>query len=219
MAAITGITGGQTQSLSAITADSDAAPWLHEPKIQAQLFGTQALPDNKVGEPVEIGPQRTLFFTVSKREKPQPRPFADVRAQVETDYRNEQANTTLHERGDALKQALAESPEKAAALASEYQAKSETVAPANRYTTQNPLVLELFNQSARISSLDTPDGDLLVARLDSVRDGDPAQLPEPVRQTLTQAWQMQAISGVYKSMGDWLYRQAKISVNEEALQR
>ena len=219
LAAITGITGGQTQSLSAITADSDAAPWLHEPKIQAQLFGAQALPDNKVGEPVEIGPQRTLFFTVSKREKPQPRPFADVRAQVETDYRNEQANTTLHERGDALKQALAESPEKAAALASEYQAKSETVAPANRYTTQNPLVLELFNQSARISSLDTPDGDLLVARLDSVRDGDPAQLPEPVRQTLTQAWQMQAISGVYKSMGDWLYRQAKISVNEEALQR
>ena len=219
LAAITGITGGQTQSLSAITADSDAAPWLHEPKIQAQLFGAQALPDNKVGEPVEIGPQRTLFFTVSKREKPQPRPFADVRAQVETDYRNEQANTTLHERGDALKQVLAESPEKAAALASEYQAKSETVAPANRYTTQNPLVLELFNQSARISSLDTPDGDLLVARLDSVRDGDPAQLPEPVRQTLTQAWQMQAISGDYKSMGDWLYRQAKISVNEEALQR
>lgn len=219
LAAITGITGGQTQSLSAITADSDAAPWLHEPKIQAQLFGAQALPDNKVGEPVEIGPQRTLFFTVSKREKPQPRPFAGVRAQVETDYRNEQANTTLHERGDALKQALAESPEKAAALASEYQAKSETVAPANRYTTQNPLVLELFNQSARISSLDTPDGDLLVARLDSVRDGDPAQLPEPVRQTLTQAWQMQAISGDYKSMGDWLYRQAKISVNEEALQR
>ena len=219
LAAITGITGGKTESLNAITADSDAAPWLHEPKIQAQLFGAQALPDNKTGEPVEIGPQRTLFFTVSKREKPQPRPFADVLAQVETDYRNEQANTTLHERGDALKQALAESPEKAAALASEYQAKSETVAPANRYTTQNPLVLELFNQSARISSLDTPDGDLLVARLDSVRDGDPAQLPEPVRQTLTQAWQMQAISGDYKSMGDWLYRQAKISVNEEALQR
>ena len=80
-------------------------------------------------------------------------------------------------------------------------------------------MLELFSQSARISSLDTPDGDLLVARLDSVRDGDPAQLPEPVRQTLTQAWQMQAISGDYKSMGDWLYRQAKISVNEEALQR
>ena len=28
-----------------------------------------------------------------------------------------------------------------------------------------------------------------------------------------------ASSGDYKSMGDWLYRQAKISVNEEALQR
>ena len=219
LAAITGITGGKTESLSAITADSNAAPWLHDAKVQAQLFGAQALPDNKTGEPVEIAPQRTLFFTITKREKPQPRPFADVRAQVETDYRNEQANTTLHERGDALKQALADNPEKAAALANEYQAKSETVAPANRYTTQNPLVLELFNQSARISSLDTPDGDLLVARLDSVRDGDPAQLPEPVRQTLTQAWQMQAISGDYKSMGDWLYRQAKISVNEEALQR
>ena len=219
LAAITGITGGKTESLSAITADSDAAPWLHDTKVQAQLFGAQALPDNKTGEPVEIAPQRTLFFTVTKREKPQPRPFADVRAQVETDYRNEQANATLHERGDALKQALADNPEKAAALANEYQAKSETVAPANRYTTQNPLVLELFNQSARISSLDTPDGDLLVARLDSVRDGDPAQLPEPVRQTLTQAWQMQTISGDYKSMGDWLYRQAKISVNEEALQR
>ena len=219
LAAITGITGGKTESLSAITADSDAAPWLHDAKVQAQLFGAQALPDNKTGEPVEIAPQRTLFFTVSKREKPQPRPFADVRAQVETDYRNEQANTTLHERGDALKQALADNPEKAAALANEYQAKSETVAPTNRYTTQNPLILDLFNQSERISSLDTPDGDLLVARLDSVRDGDPAQLPEPVRQTLTQAWQMQSISGDYKSMGDWLYRQAKISVNEEALQR
>ena len=219
LAAITGITGGKTESLSAITADSNAAPWLHDAKVQAQLFGAQALPDNKTGEPVEIAPQRTLFFAVTKREKPQPRPFADVRAQVETDYRNEQANTTLHERGDALKQALADNPEKAAALANEYQAKSETVAPTNRYTTQNPLILDLFNQSERISSLDTPDGDLLVARLDSVRDGDPAQLPEPVRQTLTQAWQMQSISGDYKSMGDWLYRQAKISVNEEALQR
>ena len=142
-----------------------------------------------------------------------------MRAQVETDYRNEQADATLHERGEALKKALGESADKAAALASEYQATTETVAPASRYDTNNPLVLELYNHSERLTTLDTPDGNLLVARLDSVADGDPAKLPDSVRQNLSQQWQMQQLTGTYANIGAWLYRQAKIKVNEDALQR
>ena len=219
LSTITQITGGKTETLSGITAASDNTDWLHNPALQEQLFGAKALADNKTGEPVEIAPQRTLFFTITHREKPQPRPFAEVRAQVETDYRNEQANTTLHERGEALKKALGESADKAAALASEYQATTETVAPASRYDTNNPLVLELYNHSERLTTLDTPDGNLLVARLDSVADGDPAKLPDNVRQNLSQQWQMQQLTGTYANIGAWLYRQAKIKVNEDALQR
>ena len=219
LSTITQITGGKTETLSGITAASDNTDWLHNPALQEQLFGAKALADNKTGEPVEIAPQRTLFFTITHREKPQPRPFAEVRAQVETDYRNEQANTTLHERGEALKKALDEGADKAAALASEYQATTETVAPASRYDTNNPLVLELYNHSERLTTLDTPDGNLLVARLDSVADGDPAKLPDNVRQNLSQQWQMQQLTGTYANIGAWLYRQAKIKVNEDALQR
>ena len=219
LSTITQITGGKTETLSGITAASDNTDWLHNPALQEQLFGAKALADNKTGEPVEIAPQRTLFFTITHREKPQPRPFAEVRAQVETDYRNEQADATLHERGEALKKALGESADKAAALASEYQATTETVAPASRYDTNNPLVLELYNHSERLTTLDTPDGNLLVARLDSVADGDPATLPDNVRQNLSQQWQMQQLTGTYANIGAWLYRQAKIKVNEDALQR
>ena len=217
LAAITGITGGKTESLANITASSDNAPWLHNAKVQAQLFGEKALADNKVGEPVEIAPQRTLFFTVSQREKPQPRPFADVRAQVEADYRNEQANTTLRERGEALKTALAEG--KAEALITEYQVQSETVAPTNRFAAKNPLVLDLFNRSERLTILDAPDGNLLVARLDSVAEGDPAKLPEAQRSALSQQWQLENFGATYNGIGSWLYGQAKIKINEEALQR
>ena len=217
LAAVLGITGGKSETLTNITADSDAAPWLHNQAVQAQLFGEKALSDNKLATPVEIAPQVTLFFTVTQREKPQPRPFADVRAQVEADYRNEQANTTLRERGEALKTALAAG--KAEALIAEYQVQSETVAPTNRFAAKNPLVLDLFNRSERLTILDAPDGNLLVARLDSVAEGDPAKLPEAQRSALSQQWQLENFGATYNGIGSWLYGQAKIKINEEALQR
>ena len=217
LAAVLGITGGKSETLTNITADSDAAPWLHNQAVQAQLFGEKALSDNKLATPVEIAPQVTLFFTVTQREKPQLRPFADVRAQVEADYRSEQANITLHERGAALQKALGEG--NADALVSEYQAKTETIAPTNRYNTTNPLVADLFKRGERITITDTADGDLLVARLDSVADGDPAKLPEAQRSALSQQWQLENFGATYNGIGSWLYGQAKIKINEEALQR
>ncbi|MDO4643403.1 MAG: hypothetical protein Q4A74_06135, partial [Cardiobacteriaceae bacterium] len=179
----------------------------------------QALADNRTGEPIDISAQQKLFFVITHREKPHSRPLAEVHSAVEKDYRYDTAGKTLQEHGEALQAALKESREKADALAHEYNAKIEDIASTNRFTTTNPQVVQLFDTPERISIITLPDGDLMVAKLNSVKDGDIKQLPEEVRQARINEWQMQNIVSINAGMGEWLYQHAKISINEDNLKK
>ena len=217
--AITGITGGNIASLKNITAASTDAAWLQNPKVREQLFGEKPLAENKTADPVEIAPQQTVFFTVTRREKPQPRPFAEVKNDVERDYRNAEAEKGLQTRGEALQKALSENNrDEVEKLAREYGVETLTLEPTNRFS-DNPIVPALFENPARISTQKSANGDLIIARLDSVRDGDIKALPDNIRQGAAFTWQQQDMATTYNSYGDWLYRHAKIKVNEEMLQR
>ena len=217
--AITGITGGNIASLKNITAASADAAWLQNPKVREQLFGEKPLAENKTADPVEIAPQQTVFFTVTRREKPQPRPFAEVKNDVARDYRNAEAEKGLQTRGEALQKALSENNrDEVEKLAREYGVETLTLEPTNRFS-DNPIVPALFENPARISTQKSANGDLIIARLDSVRDGDIKALPDNIRQGAAFTWQQQDMATTYNSYGDWLYRHAKIKVNEEMLQR
>ena len=215
--AITGITGGTIASLKNISAASTDAAWLQNPQVRAQLFGARALTDNKTADPVEIAPQQTVFFVVTHREKPESRPFADVKNDVERDYRNAEAEKVLRTRGEALQKVLAANGDPAP-LVQEYGVEIQTITPANRFSN-NPIVPVLFEKPERITAHTSANGDLIIARLDSVRDGDAKTLPDNIRQTAAFAWQQQDMATTYNSYGDWLYRRAKIKVNDDMLQR
>lgn len=216
--AVTGITGGKIETLKNISATSHDAAWLQNPKVREQLFGEKALTDNKNAYPVEYEPQKTVFFTVTHREKPQPRPFAEVKADIEREYRNAGAEKGLQARGDALQKALAEnSRDKTDELAREYGVETRTIEPTNRFS-DNPIVPALFEKPERITSHKSANGDLVIARLDSVRDGDIKTLPENIRQGSSYEWQMHDTAATYGSYSVWLYRHAKIKVYEEQLQ-
>jgi peptidyl-prolyl cis-trans isomerase D len=193
------------------------------PKIRAAAFSEDVLEAGNNSEPVEIGPNDAVVLRIRDREPSQPMPLEEVREQIVTALKQEQAAQAAREKGEKLSQQLAEDA-RMKDLAGE-QGLSFHEADALERNAQGHAA-ELMRYVFRLSrpaegeTADTgfalANGDYAVVRLKTVTDADPADMTEEERTQLKRGFENMRRNLALSTMVNALRSQAKVDIPEDS---
>lgn len=166
------------------------------PKVAEAAFSEDVLKKGLNSEPIEISPNQVIVLRVKEHKPEQQRTLDEVRAQVVAAVKRELATKKVQESGQAAVKRI-ESGEDPAKIAKELNAewKAPVTIGRNDAAVDRKIATESFKMprpeagKALVRGADMGNGNFVVIRLASVKDGDPASIDETqlagVKQTLT----------------------------------
>lgn len=217
------ISKGKVQSLNNLTPNSAEPAWLKNPEVQSQLFGAQATAVNKLGPPIALDNTHSLFFSISKREKPQIQALSSVREKVIADLRRNQAQAQLEKAAEAISNAW-EKAEDTHALVQAQGGEEKTLnnlsqiqsTPENTGLSAETLS-KLLNQNSHIAINTADNGDLLISRLVAVHAGDGEKIDPQLRTLLTAQLNDASARSTMNGIVEYLRTQANIEVHQDVV--
>ncbi|HEX6834569.1 MAG TPA: SurA N-terminal domain-containing protein [Rudaea sp.] len=195
------------------------------PAVIKAAFSNQVLVEGNTSDPVELGPNHTVFVHIDQHEKPTPKPLDQVREQIRQKLTNQQLAKQAQERADALYARLTKG-EKLDDIAASLKLKVEEQKGIGRNAANvdQKLVTEAFKLARpeedrpTVGKVALANDAFALVELDAVTDGDPAKADaktrDAARNTLTQAYGGEAVRGFVDS----LRKTAKIEIAEDRLQ-
>ena len=194
--------------------------WLANAKVQASLFGDAAVAVDKVAEPVELAPGRSVFYEITARTVPELRPYADVSAEAETLWRRDEAGKVLDTQSAAIAKAW-QNGDDIDALVSASSGERQSYTGLNRLLPPEGVSAELASrlmQQSEVISLETADnGDRLMTHLDAVHRGNSAELPAELRELLAGQWRLTRVQTTEDAMAQWLGENGSVKIQEQNL--
>lgn len=217
---IAGIIGQEIRTADNLTAHSNDADWLGNAKVQAGLFGADAVAVDRVGEPVELEDGRSIFYQIAARKLPEKRPFADVKSEAEQGFRAQEAGKILDERSAALAQAW-QSGQDIEALVGEYGGERRQykgigmLLPAEGISPET--MQALMHQSEAVSRSTAGNGDRIITRLDAVHAGKGSELPQEMIDLLKNQRALSVQQETQQAMAGWLQQSGGVKIYQDRL--
>ena len=192
-------------------------------KLMEMVFSDDVLEAGNNSEPVEIGSNDVIVARVLEREPARTQALDEVRDQVVTRLRVEQARDRAKERGEALLKQVREGR----ALQELEEKGFHAYRKAEQVTRSAPghdpeLVREAFRMrtpakgESAVKGIVLANGDYAIIRLTTVTEADPADMSEAERTQLGQALIRMRQNLLYSVLINDLRRQASIEIPEES---
>ena len=224
MEAISEAVGVEIGTIEGFTRDGGAPFGANQAAIDA-VFSNAVLSGEQISEVIELDADSAAIFRVTRYNEATRRPLDEVRDEIETQVRSQQAETLLAERAEAILEAVdggedfGVAAEAAGATVSEPQllTRQET-------ETDQLVVFEVF--AAPKPSEDSPvtgrvrglDGTHTVYSLEAVLPGRPESIPLAQRDAGKAQLAQESGIGDYIAFVQSLYNDAEVVINQDALQ-
>ena len=193
------------------------------PKLAAAAFKEDVLKKGLNSEPVEVGPNHIVVLRMKEHKPEAQRTLDDVRPQVVAAVKHELATQKAEEVGKAALKRV-DAGEDPLAVAKELKAEWKTAtAGRNEAALDRTLVEHVFklvrpdSGKATGSGLHLGNGDYAVVRLTAVKDGDPAQIDDTQKKTITKTLAEGAAESEFAALLESTKKSAKISRFENKL--
>lgn len=163
------------------------------PAVREAAFGDDVYKDGTNSTPIEIGPDHVVVIRLNDRQPSTTRPLEEVRGEIVTQLRNEQARERAKTTGAALLEQLQQGGDSGSLVAAQ---NMQWTAP--RFVKRNEpgqdaaIVNAAFSagrpesEQPRYAGIALANGDYAIARVTAVKDGDIAALDEAARKGLQQ---------------------------------
>lgn len=194
------------------------------PKVAAAAFKDEVLNKGLNSEPIEAGPNYLVVLRVKDHKAEAPRSLDEVKAQVSIAVKRELAGRKAEETAKAAMKRI-EAGEDPAAVSKELKLewKPAVFAGRNEATLDRSLVEHVFKLvrpaagKTTSSSFKLPNGDYAVARMTSVKEGDPKQIDETQKKEIAKNLADTVADQEFTALLEHAKKNAKISRFEDKL--
>ena len=194
------------------------------PKVAAAAFKEDVLKKGLNSEPVEAGPNHIVVLRMKEHKPEAPRALDEVRPQIVLAVKREMATQKAEEVGKAALKRI-DGGEDPSVVARELKIEWKTVASAgrNEAALERTLVEHVFKmvrpESGKATSggLKIGNGDYAVVRLTAVKDGDPTQVDDTQKKSITKTLAEGAAESEFTALLESTKKSAKIARFENKL--
>ncbi len=154
-------------------------PLLGNPRLMAAAFADEVLKERNNSDAIEVSPGHFVVLRVAEHAPAAPQPLAEVRAEIETLLKREQAVGEARQRAEALRQALGDESAGLAKLAADAGFEFQQVKQSQRNAaeTDAEIVAAAFQLSRpvggdlQLAVTETASGDVALIQLQEVVEG------------------------------------------------
>lgn len=193
------------------------------PKVAAAAFKDDVLKKGLNSEPIEVAPNHIVVLRMKEHKPEAQRTLEEVRPQVIAAVKHEMATQKTEEAGKAALKRI-DAGEDPLAVAKELKVEwKTTTAGRNEASLDRTLVEHAFKLAhpeggkAISSGLHTGNGDYAVMWLTSVKDGDPAQIDDAQKKSITKTLAENMAESEFSALLESLKKGAKIARFENKL--
>jgi peptidyl-prolyl cis-trans isomerase D len=224
MEAISEAVGVEIGTIEGFTRDGAAPFGANQAAIDA-VFSNAVLSGEQISEVIELDADSAAIFRVTRYNEATRRPLDEVRDEIETQVRSQQAETLLAERAEAILEAVDGGEDFGVAAEAAGATVSEPKLLSRQDTETDQLVVfEVF--AAPKPSEDSPvtgrvrglDGTHTVYSLEAVLPGRPESIPLAQRDAGKAQLAQESGIGDYIAFLQSLYNDAEVVINQDALQ-
>ena len=224
MEAISEAVGVEIGTIEGFTRDGGAPFGANQAAIDA-VFSDAVLSGEQISEVIELDADSAAIFRVTRYNEATRRPLDEVRDEIETQVRSQQAETLLAERAEAVLEAVDGGEDFGVAAEAAGATVSEPRLLSRQDTETDQLVVfEVF--AAPKPSEDSPvtgrvrglDGTHTVYSLEAVLPGRPESIPLAQRDAGKAQLAQESGIGDYIAFLQSLYNDAEVVINQDALQ-
>lgn len=193
------------------------------PKVAAAALKEDVLKKGLNSEPVEVGPNHLIVLRMKEHKPEVQRSLDEVRPQIIAAVKHEIAMQQAEETGKAALKRI-DAGEDPLAVAKELKVEWKTATVGrNEAALDRTLAEHVFklvrpeNGKASGSGLRIGNGDYAVMRLTAVKDGDPAQIDDTQKKTITKTLAESAAESEFAALLESAKKNAKIARFENKL--